>query len=210
MNNQLEKLQLDLVSYREAVDKIFSPALTKPTDGQQCFREILICASQLYLDYLLVMKNLPAMEAVSSKGVSGRVRGVDTFRQNTLRERLKKRLESSACWSRDFQAENAFSELTGLRSRRDYIDRFRLHLPEIYEESFRVEACTKDFLASHDGSALAQLVVGLQHLGRNHISFVLQALEWAADEDSWEEPLPRRPRPRGTSGGTRVSRSQKA
>jgi len=42
MNNQLEKLQLDLVSYREAADKIFSSALTSPTDWQQCFREILI------------------------------------------------------------------------------------------------------------------------------------------------------------------------
>lgn len=188
MNNQLEKLQLDLVSYREAVDKIFSSALTKPTDWQQCFREILICASQLYLDYLLVMKNLPAMEAVSAEGDGGRVR-VDTLREKTLREKLQQRLESSASWVHHFKPENSFSELTGLRSRRDYTDKFTLHLPEIYEESFRVEACTKDFMATHDGSALAQLVVGLQHLGRNHISFVLQALEWAADEDSWEESL---------------------
>jgi len=186
MNNQLEKLQLDLVSYREAVDNVLSSALAKPTDCQQCFREILICASQLYLDYLLVMKNLPAMEAVSSKGDSGLVR-LDTLRERTLREKLQQKLESSPCWSHHFKPENSFSELTGLRSRRDYTGKFSLHLPEIYEESFRVEACTKDFLASHHGSALAQLVVGLQHLGRNHISFVLQALEWAADEDSWED-----------------------
>lgn len=189
MNNQLEKLQLDLVSYREAVDKVFSSALAKPTDWQQCFREILICASQLYLDYLLVMKTLPAMEAaVASKGSGGRVR-VDTFREKTLREKLQQRLESSTCWNHHFKPENSFSELTGLRSRRDYTDKLTLHLPEIYEESFRVETFTKDFMASHDGSALAQLVVGLQHLGRNHISFVLQPLEWVADEDSWEESL---------------------
>lgn len=188
MNNQLEKLQLDLVSYREAVDKVFSSALTKPTDWQQCFREILICASQLYLDYLLVMKNLPGMEAVSSKGDGSRVR-VDTLREKALRERLQQKLESSTCWGHHFKPENSFSELTGLRSRRDYTDRLTLHLPEIYEESFRVEACAKDFSASHDGSVLAQLAVGLQHLGRNHISFVLQALEWVADEDSWEESL---------------------
>lgn len=188
MNNQLEKLQLDLVSYREAVDKVFSSALAKPTDWHECFREILICASQLYLDYLLVMKNLPAMEAVSSAGDGGRVR-VDTLREKTLREKLQQKLESSTCWVHHFKPENSFSELTGLRSRRDYANKLTLHLPEIYEESFRVEACAKDFSASHDGSALAQLVVGLQHLGRNHISFVLQALEWVADEDSWEESL---------------------
>ena len=186
MNNQLEKLQLDLVSYREAVDNVFSLAIAKPLDWQQCFREILICASQLYLDYLLVIKNLPAMEAVSSNDVSGLIR-TDTLREKTLREELQQKLESSTCWTHDFKPENSFSEWTGLRSRRDYTDKLTLHLPEIYEESFRVEACTKDFLASHDGSALAQLVVGLQHLGRNHIGFVLQALEWAADEGSWVE-----------------------
>ena len=186
MNNQLEKLQLDLVSYREAVDNVFSSALATPADWQQCSSEILICASRLYLDYLLVMKNLPAMEVVSSKGDGGLVR-VDALREKALRDNLRQRLESSTCWSHNFKPENSFSELTGLRSRRDYTDKLTLHLPEIYEESFRVEACTKDFLARHDGSALAQLVVGLQHLGRNHISFVLQALEWLADEDSWEE-----------------------
>lgn len=71
MNNQLEKLQLDLASYREAVANIFSSGLASPAKWQQCFREIVIRASQLYLDYLLVMKSLPAMEAVSSKGGSG-------------------------------------------------------------------------------------------------------------------------------------------
>lgn len=193
MNKQLEKLQLDLASYREAVDSVFSSALVTPTDWQQFFGEILICVSQLYLDYLLVMKSLPAMEAVSSKGDGGRVR-VDTLREKTLREKLQQRLESSPCWGQRFKPENSFSELTGLRGWRDYTDKFTVHLPEIYGESFRVEACVKDFLASHDGSALAQLVVGLQHLGRNHISFVLQALEWAADEDSWEESLAAAPK----------------
>ena len=186
MNSLLEKLQLDLVSYRAAVDKVFSLAIAKPADWQQGLREILICASQLYLDYLLVIKNLPAMEAISSNDDSGLIRA-DTLREKILREKLQQTLESSTCWNHDFKPENSFSELTGLWSRRDYTDKLTLHLPEIYEESFRVEACTKDFLASHDGSALAQLVVGLQHLGRNHIGFVLQALEWAADEDSWVE-----------------------
>lgn len=186
MNNQLEKLQLDSVRYREAVDNLFSRALAKPTDWQHCLKEILICASQLYLDSLLVMKNLPAMEAVASKGKSGRI-GADILREKNLREKLQQKLESSPCWSHHFKPENSFSESTGLRSRRDYTDRFTLHLPEIYEESFRVEAYAKDFLSSHDDTALAGLVVGMQHLGRNHISFVLQALEWAADEDSWDD-----------------------
>ncbi|MFZ0662947.1 MAG: hypothetical protein WAM66_09670 [Acidobacteriaceae bacterium] len=45
----------------------------------------------------------------------------------------------------------------------------------------------KGFLASHVDSALVDLMVGLQHLGRNHTLFLLPALEWATDEDSWEQ-----------------------
>ena len=200
--DQLEKLQVDLIDYRRAVDNIFSSALTEPADWQQRLSEILICASQLYLDYLLAMKNLPAMEAVSSKGGSGLVR-VNTLQEKALRSKLQQTLESSPCWSQRFKPENPFSESTGLRSRRDYTDRLTLHLPEIYEETFRVEACAKKFLARHDASALVQLVVGLQHLGRNHISFVLQALEWAADEGSWDESLA--PQSRAPIGGAAKS-----
>lgn len=184
MNNQLDNLQDDLMGYRQALDQLFSSKLTTPKGWQECFSEILICVVRLYLDYLLVMKNVPGMEVVSSKDNSALIQ-CDLLREKALREKLQQMLESSTCWVHHFEPDNPFSELTGLRSRRDYTDRLTLHLPEIYEESFRVEACTKVFKASHDGSALAQLVVGLQHLGRNHVSFVLQALESVADEDSW-------------------------
>jgi hypothetical protein len=187
IRKSIQKLQLDLLSYREAVDKIFSSALTKPQSWQRCFRDILICASQLYLDYLLFIKRLPTMEAISSRRASCALRRLNTHRQKSLREKLHHKLESSVCWSRDFKPENAFSDLTGLRNLRDYTDRLTIHLPEIYMETFRVEACAKDFLATRDASALAQLVVGLQHLGQHHISFVLQTLEWASDEGSWDE-----------------------
>ena len=201
MYNQLEKLRLDLVSYREAVDQIFSSTPTKPTDWQQRFFEILICASQLYLDYLLVVRDLPALETASSKGSSSRRFRVDTLREKNFREKLRQVLESSPCWIH-FKPDNPFSEFTGLRNLQDYIARFTLHLPEVYEETFRVEVCTNDFLASRDSSALAQLVVGLQHLGRNHIAFVLQPLEWAADEGSWEESSVTQKRPKSLPAPT--------
>jgi hypothetical protein len=50
-----------------------------------------------------------------------------------------------------------------------------------------VEYCAKSFLIKQNDSSLAQLIGGLQHLGRNHISFVQQALAWAADDISWNE-----------------------
>jgi hypothetical protein len=65
MFNQLERLQSDLASYRDAVDKIFSEAPSDPGAWQRYFFEVLICASQLYLDYLLVTRELPMLEAVS-------------------------------------------------------------------------------------------------------------------------------------------------
>jgi hypothetical protein len=188
MSDQLEKLQLDLVSYRAAVDQIFSSPLTTPRDWQRRFLEISICASQLYLDYLLVTKAFPELDSVSSA-----VDGIDhvladALREKRLREKLKHELESSPSWNH-FKPENSFSEFTGLRSVQDYTERLTLDLPEIYEETFRAEIYTKAFLRTHSASALSRLVVALQHLGRNHISFVLQALEWASDEGSWEELL---------------------
>jgi hypothetical protein len=188
MLDQLEKLQIDLSGFREAVDRIFSPTLITPESWQACFQEILISASKLYLDYLLVMKNLSAMEIASSKSSSTGHLRVDTLRERNLRERLKHELQSSHSWNH-FRPQNPFSGLTGLHTTQDYTDRLTLHLPEIYEETFRVEAYTKTFLANHDGPTLARLAVGLQHLGRNHIAFVLQPLEWVADEGSWDESL---------------------
>lgn len=187
MVDQLERIQADIIAYREAVDRIFFPALTSTEGWQQRLWEILICASQLYLDYLLVMKDLPELDAISSRGGSRNRVDADALREQQLREKLRHELESSLCWSQHFKPDNPLAEAIGVRTPRDYIESLTLHLPEIYEETFRVEACAKDFLAHRGDSALAQLVVGLQHLGRNHISFVLQTLQWAADEGSWQD-----------------------
>ena len=186
MYEQLERLPLDLAAYRAAVDQLVSSALMTPRGWQQLFLEISICASQLYLDYLLVAKALPEIDSVSLavKGIDHVP--VDALREKRLREKLKHELESSPSWNH-FKAENPFSELTGLRSLQDYTEKFTLHLPEIYEETFRAEVYTKAFLRTHSASTLSQLAVALQHLSRNHIGFVLQALEWASDEGSWEE-----------------------
>jgi hypothetical protein len=70
-----------------------------------------------------------------------------------------------------------------------------LHLAEVYEETFRIESCVRSFLKNRNDAVMAHLVVGLEHMGRNHISFVQQALEWAANDLSWAEPsIPRQRR----------------
>lgn len=177
-----------MVAYREAVDQVFSLALSTPREWQRCFLKVLLHASQLYLGYISVMKHQDELEAISVEiGELGPVR-LDVSRERKLRESLSERLRLAGCWNA-FRPENAFSNDTGLHTLQDYVSRFVLHLPEIYEETFRVEACTQSFLNNRNNAALAQLFIGIKHLGRNHLSFVLQPLEWAADEGSWDESL---------------------
>ncbi len=69
----------------------------------------------------------------------------------------------------------------------EYLNSIELHLPEIYGETLRIEIDGREFLQTNDSGSLAYLLVGLEHAGRNHISFVQRALDWLADEDSWED-----------------------
>ncbi len=185
MHDLLKKLVSDTSNYRESVDKIFSVASQR--EGlHQCFSDILTRASELYLDYRLFMKYLPEFEAASVNRRGQPILGADIHREGALRERLRKELESSQQWAL-FRPDAPLSNLIGLRTSQDFLNNLGLHLPEIYEETFRIEDCVQAFLESHVNSALVQLMVGLQHLGRNHTLFLLPALEWAADEDNWEQ-----------------------
>ena len=78
------------------------------------------------------------------------------------------------------------AELFGLVSCQDYIQNFTLHLPEIYEATFVIEQTAQLFAANPDDSMLTHLIMALQHIGQNHISFLQPALDWASDEDFWD------------------------
>jgi len=69
---------------------------------------------------------------------------------------------------------------------------FGLHLPEIYEEAVRAKGYAKRLL-EESGDTGAFLTVSLDHLCQNHVSFVIPALQWAADESTWRDS--------GTVGG---------
>jgi hypothetical protein len=98
MYKQLEKLQIDLLSYREAVDQIFLSVPDVPLEWRRCLSEILICTTQLYLDYLLVMKKLSKMEAVSAKSGGSIQVQMNLARERNLREKLKHVLALSPSW----------------------------------------------------------------------------------------------------------------
>ena len=184
----LERLGSDLTAYRLAMDRIFSASPSEPCDCREYFFELLACVSRLYLDYLLLARELLTVGARRKAATDRQSKKVpldkDHFR--LLRSRFRERLESLPCWAH-FEPEIPFSELTGLRTFTDYINSFALHLPEIYEEAIRAEQYAKGLLRDSEASGTV-LAVSLEHLGRNHISFVLQALQWAADESTWRDP----------------------
>lgn len=165
------------------MERVFSRKLLRPRDCRKYFFQMLLSVSRLYLDYLVMRNEFPRLEKASSvaKAIANRA---SPLREAALRKRFRRRLESLPCWS-FFEPSNAFSESTGLKTRQHYLDSFASHLPEIYEETLHVESCARAFLRTSSGAELAALMVGLEHLGRNHISFVHFALEWAADEGSW-------------------------
>ena len=185
MFEQLQNSIPHLVHYRETLDRIFSKPPKSPNELQRYFFDLLVCTSQLYLDYLFVLKDSSSYETKRTRVRSQKLPKADIHREKDLRERFQLALASSPHWKYFAPEENAFSDEIGLRTLDDYLHSFSLHLPEIYEETFRIESFIKIFLENRSDDALVGLLVGLQHMGRNHISFVQQTLECAAEDISW-------------------------
>ena len=174
-------------AYRAAVDRIFSEPLDEPDAAREYFFDLSISVSQLHLDYLLVVKDQPAIERYATAGdhLMERIRG-DIHHEMRVRERLRERLEALPCWEY-FDPSDAFADDTGLRALKDYIASFVIELPEAYEETFRVEYYAKGLLGGATGP-ISELIVALEHMGRNHLSFVRFALEGASQSSNWRVP----------------------
>lgn len=186
MSLLLRQLDKHLAAYRTAVDQLCAEGCPSIGGRLRCLTSVHVEVSRLYLDYRLFMQSRSKLEAVAS-----RVRGVrpirsDVRREFELRERMKQILEAWPHWAR-FHAEHAFSDLNGLRNTSDYIGSFVLHLPEIYEETIRVQKAVAGFLSHLSARRLVEIELGLQHMGRNHILFVLPALEWVSAEEQWND-----------------------
>jgi hypothetical protein len=187
-DTKIEGLISNLKAYRSAMDRLFSLPLARPSDCRKYFLNLLICVTRLYLD-VLVLSNELSKGSVPRRTTALRRPepiSVDADRFMKLREHFRERLDSLQCWEY-FQPEIPFSELTGLRTRSDYLNSFTLHLPEIYEETVRAEKYAQAVLGTRGTIRTSELMVSLQHLGHNHISFVLPSLQWAADEMTWRD-----------------------
>jgi hypothetical protein len=180
----LVELKLHLAQYRDSLDAILASNISEPKEWRVALLNILVYVSRLYLDYSLFQKDIPRLWHLASKRAKRNVPRCDIQREQLLRSRIEEQLESSSCWIY-FKLGGVASLFPNLQTLRDYTNSFALHLPEIYEETIRLDACATSFMETHDKRALADMVVGMQHMARNHISFVLPALELAADEDHW-------------------------
>ena len=183
----LRQLLSSLPAFRTAVDALVSENHGSADEWRRSFHGVLLAATELYLGYLLVQKNEAALWKTARGRPAANARWGDIQRETALQHKITDRLESALPWKL-FRTTNQFSRWTGLWDRRDYVERLALHLAEVYEQTIGTEKRVTDFLADRSPRAFADISVGLEHLGRNHISFVLQALQWAADESSWMEP----------------------
>lgn len=179
MRDQLENLCADLVAYRAAVNRVYSSKLSRSRDCRRYLVDVLVCATRLYLDSLSLTKALSSVESMPGASLIG----IDRRRYASFRKRFRERLRSRPAWA-FFRPEIPFAEFIGLRTLESYLENFGLHIPEVYEETFRVEQYARRWL-DHNERSVEALLVAMQHMSRNHISFLVPALQWAADEGSW-------------------------
>jgi len=104
-------------------------------------------------------------------------------KESAMRPKFQARVEALHCWAQ-FQPNNDFVAENQLRAREDYISNLALHLPEIYGETFNVERSLKCFCDKQDFTAVAEIVVRLEHIA-HHVSYCHYALEILADEWRW-------------------------
>ncbi len=73
-----------------------------------------------------------------------------------------------------------------LKGKKDYIDLLALHLPEIYDETIRLEDWLHRLTLDPSEAVLTRAIVSAEHLSKNHIGYVLPALEWLIDINAWQ------------------------
>jgi len=203
MSTSLVNVIRSAQAYRAAVDRIFSEPLAEPDAAREYFFDLSISVSRLHLDYLLAVRDQPAIERSVAMG-NHRIERIrsDFHRQMRLQERLRERLEALPCWEY-FDPSDAFADYTGLRTLNDYISSFLIQLPEAYEETFSVEYYAKGLLGGATGP-ISELIVALEHMGRNHLSFVRFALEGASQSSNWRVPEGSQGRGRTAATSTKV------
>jgi hypothetical protein len=174
--------------FRQAVDSVLSDQSSEPAVFRDCMYEIWVGASRLYLDQVEIhecdVDDLNATLA-TIQITAAKEKDNPADAEGRIRTRLRAHLEKLTIWDR-FQMHNAIPASRGLKEKEDYIDSLALHLPEIYGETIRLEDLLHRLILDPSETALTRALISAEHLGKNHISYVLPALEWLTDADAWQ------------------------
>lgn len=171
------RLARHCADYRRSVDQIFcEDDLSAPLRLQSIFRQIQIRTAQLQVDGHQLLESIPKMRMSSKAAPSVEARH-DLHRERDLRTRLQQRLEQLQVWNQ-FDSENPLAALVGLHSTKDYIQSLELH-PAGDLRGNPVFGGVFECLSEQRIREVAVVtIIGLQHMGRNHISFLQPALDW--------------------------------
>lgn len=184
MNEVLGKLTSQLLEYRRSLDEIYSSPLSSRSAFRRYLSNLLICLAEIYASSLAAASKLSQAE-IPRDQVKGFLVRSNVGREQTLRTEFRNRLVSVRAW-RHFAPEPELSVRADLHALQDYLNEFTLHLPEIYEESFRLEEYAKVLLNRPTQYAATGMLTSLEHISHHHIIFVLPALQWAANPRAWK------------------------
>lgn len=182
LSNCIAELDSDLQNCRLNMNRVFSRKLRLPRHCAGYFFGVLISTSRLYADYLTLRK---LYRTIPAKPTADNHNARDIHEELRIRERLRERVESLACWP-TFDPANYFVEENQLRTPADYASALVLHLPEIYGETTKLRRRARAVLSAGEFSdwQKAELLVGLGHLA-HHASNCRHALEILSNEDTW-------------------------
>ena len=94
MNDQLETLISNLSSYRNTLDRAFTPGINTPEEARSYFLNVLISVSRLYLDYVLLVKASPTFKTTRSNKCNSNTGKQELGREMRQREKFRMQLEA--------------------------------------------------------------------------------------------------------------------
>ncbi len=174
----------DLQQYRRVADKAFSRRLATPKSCRRYFFDLLIAATTVYQDFLLTMAVLPGLYRQSDRKAESQQFTSSNSREAAYRQRYTTALHTIPFV--DF-TPSGLAKLSFGWEREDYTQALGLHVPEIYEETFRLELRLGRLAAGLTRRDLTHLEVEFCHLAENHCTFLLPVLQDLAVARNWKD-----------------------
>ncbi len=173
-----------LRGYRASADVVFGRKITSEDEARQYFFTLLLSATRVYLDFLLVLKALPALYASPDRKNKTEFVRSDVSREMAYRKRYTASLSELPL--NKFKP-SGLAELTFKWVHEDYFNALCFHVPEVYEETFSLQESVTRLQIGLRASDLVDFEIGFRHLAENHCTFLLPVLQDLVIEGNWWE-----------------------